>query len=169
MKVAWFKKKHTTFKKTLWFFVVLGTQIKQKPIEKLEKTKCATKVDENMVPGITFWAKDWFLVHFWIPTGSQNWDFLASSAFNFSKEFYEFFKGGLDRCSEAPGASQGPSRDPPGDPQGHPQAPFWIVFQLKFQVIYSLLCFIRVSFFLACSVDVLEIPLIRGDRETLNR
>ena len=37
--------------------VWIANQIKQKPIEKIEKTQCATKVDENVVPGITFWAK----------------------------------------------------------------------------------------------------------------
>jgi len=57
VKVAWFKKKHTTIKQTLCFLVIFASKIKQKPIEKSEKTQCATKVDENMVPGTTFWAK----------------------------------------------------------------------------------------------------------------
>ena len=57
MKVAWFKKKHITIKKTLSFFVIFGSEIEQNPIEKSEKTECATKVDENVVPGTTFWAK----------------------------------------------------------------------------------------------------------------
>ena len=59
VKVAWFKKKHTTIKKTC-FLVIFWSQIKQKPIEKSEKAQCATKVNENVVPENTFWAKGWF-------------------------------------------------------------------------------------------------------------
>ena len=53
-----FSAYHTTYQKKTWcFFIIFGTKIKQKPIEKTGKTQCATKVDESMVPGTTFWAK----------------------------------------------------------------------------------------------------------------
>ena len=111
-------------KKCNCFLLQFSSTIDWKLSLKVGKSMRAWKFDKKSVPGRTFWAKDWFLVHFWIPAGSQNWYFLASNAFNFSKEFYEFFKGGLDRCSEAPGASQGPSRDLPGTLQGTLQVSF---------------------------------------------
>jgi len=57
VKVAWFKKKHTTSKKHVMIFRRFGDKNQAKTDRKIRKTKCATKVDENMVPGITFWAK----------------------------------------------------------------------------------------------------------------
>ena len=57
MKVAWFKTNIQLSKTRGVYSSFLGTEIKQKPIEKTGKTQCATKVDESMVPGTTFWAK----------------------------------------------------------------------------------------------------------------
>ena len=69
MKVAWFKKNIQFSKNTLCFFIIFGTKIKQKPIEKLEKTQCATKVDESMVPGTTFLGQGLIFGGFGDPVG----------------------------------------------------------------------------------------------------
>ena len=135
-------------KKCNCFLLQFSSKIDWKLSLKVGKSMRAWKFDKKSVPGRTFWAKDWFLVHFWIQARSQNWYFLTSSAFNFSKEFYEFFKGGLDRCSEAPGASQGPSRDPPGTLQGPsrglsgnpPAIIFVFLSNWKFELFFN--CFV---------------------------
>ena len=66
------------------------------------------------------------------------------------------------RPRNLPGTLQGTPRRPPGDHSG-------LSFNRFFRNIFSLICFINVSFCPAFSVDVLELPLSRGDRETLDK
>ena len=109
-------------------------------------------------------------IGFWSIFGARpdpkNGDVWLPCTFIFSNHLCDFSKKGPDCSPEAPGTSQEPSRDPPGDPQGTILDYALIDF---FRNIVSLICFINVSFCPAFSVDVLELPLNRGDRETLDK
>ena len=149
------------------FLIKFSSNIYQNLSPKVGKSMCAWKFNKKSLPGSPFWAKDRFLVDFRVPAGSQNWQFWGLWALHALKGFWHFSKKRPDQSLEAPEAPQGPSRDLQETLRGTPRHHFGSFFQLKFRIIFSLLYFI--SFFLACSVSVLELPLIRGDRETLDR
>ena len=100
--------------------------------------------------GSIFGAKDRSLVDFWVPAGSQNWQFWAPCAFHFFKDFCHFSKKRPDQSLEAPGASQGLSRDLQGTLRSTHRHHFGSFFSQKIKLCFHSFVSIEFHFFSGC-------------------
>ena len=65
------KKTHAALKKCIVFFIDFSSKFDEKSSPKVTKTIFTRKIDNFSLPGTTFWAKDRFLVDFWVLEGTH--------------------------------------------------------------------------------------------------
>ena len=59
------------FEKIHQFFIDFSSKIDEKSSPEVRKTPFARKINKKTLPDTPFWAKDRFLVDFWVPEGTQ--------------------------------------------------------------------------------------------------
>jgi len=65
------KKSYAALEKYINFCIEISWKINEKSSPRVSKTTFVTKMHKQTIPGISFLAKDRFLVDFWVSKGTQ--------------------------------------------------------------------------------------------------